>query len=223
MSLLKIEDVSVVYGSYSNKVTALKNVSLEINSGEFIAVTGRSGCGKTTLLNVLGGILKPSQGSYIFDGQNVYLKKDKELAKFRNQNVSFIVQHFALIPDRTVRDNVALPLLFRHSGRREIKEKVFAALEQLGISDKMYSYPYELSGGECQRAAIARALVADSKLLIADEPTGALDEANGYKIIEIMHSLNREGKTIIMVTHDLELAKEGTSMICMRDGEIRDK
>lgn len=220
MNLLKLEQVSVVFGKHDNEIQALKNISLEVGQGDFVTVKGKSGCGKTTLLNVIAGILEPSGGRYIFDGEDVYEKKDKPLSAFRNQNISFVVQHFALIQDRTVRENVALPLLYRRTPRKVIIEKITDALNQLGIPDMINKYPYEMSGGECQRVAIARALVADTKLLIADEPTGALDEETGRKIIDILKMLNQQGKTIIMVTHDSELAQIGTRRIAMRDGMI---
>lgn len=221
MSLLKLEDLSVTYGSNNNAVEALKCVNLEVEQGAFLTITGKSGCGKTTLLNVLGGILKPSSGTYYFEGENVLGLKDKALAAFRNQNIGFVVQHFALIQDRTVRDNIALPLIYRRIPRKSIDEKVNEALESLEILDKKDKYPYELSGGQSQRVAIARAIVANPKLIIADEPTGALDEETGYKILNILKKLNNEGKTMIMVTHDTEIAEMGNYRIHMRDGIIQ--
>ena len=218
--MLKLENISVTYGRKDNTFNALENISLNIQEGEFLTVTGKSGCGKTTLLNVVGGIRKPDRGSYFFKNENVLAFSDKQMAKFRNLNIGFIVQHFALIQDRSVHDNIALPLIYRRMPRKLIDEKVETVLKSVNIDSKRNKYPFELSGGESQRVAIARAIVTEPKVIIADEPTGALDEETGHIIINILKELNKSGKTIILVTHDLELAEEGTRKICMRDGRI---
>jgi len=218
--MLTLENIIVTYGKNNNQINALRSINLAVEDGEFLTITGKSGCGKTTLLNIIGGILKPTRGSYLFQNKDVLAFSDKQMATFRNRNIGFIVQHFALIQDRTVRDNIALPLIYKRTPRKKIDEKIDEALKSLEIHSKKYIFPYELSGGECQRVAIARAIVTEPKVIIADEPTGSLDEETGFRIINILKSLNKLGKTIIMVTHDLELAKEGTRKICMRDGMI---
>jgi len=218
--MLELENVSVVYGRKGNEFNALKNINLSIEEGEFLVITGKSGCGKTTLLNVIGGIKKPSSGSYYFENENVLVFSDKQLAIFRNQNIGFVVQHFALIENRSVRDNVSLPHIYRRTPRKLIDEKIESALKSLEIYSMIDKFPYELSGGERQRVAIARAIASDPKVIIADEPTGALDEETGHIIVNILKELNNSGKTIILVTHDLELAERGTRKISMRDGIV---
>lgn len=173
MSLIKLNNICVEYGR-ENKQRALNDVSMEIDDKEFVAVMGKSGCGKTTLLNVLGTLLKPQSGEYIFDGKPVLAKNSNELAEFRNENMGFVVQHFALVPDMSIYDNVALPLTYRKMSKSDVKNRVMAVLEELEIYDQKNKYPGELSGGQCQRAAIARAIVTEPRLILADEPTGGV-------------------------------------------------
>lgn len=221
MSLLELRDISVTYNSKkSNPVKALQNIDLDIEEGEFVTITGKSGCGKTTLLNVIAGIRKPDSGEYIFDGEKISRCTDRKLASFRNKNVGFVVQHFALIPDITVRENVSLPLIYKCVPRKLTHRQVDKVLEMVDVISKKDDFPYELSGGQQQRVAIARAIIASPKMIIADEPTGALDEETGKMILEILKRLNQEGMTIVMVTHDLELAESGSRQIKMRDGKI---
>ena len=218
--MIELKDISIVYGKGEAKQQALDHVNLRIPAGAFVTITGKSGCGKTSLLNVLGGIRKPQTGQYLFEGQNVFQFSDRKMAAFRNKNIGFIVQHFALIQDWRVWDNVILPLVYRHKLWERKNYDIMEKLVMLGIKEKRNKYPYQLSGGECQRVAIARAMVADPQVILADEPTGALDEENGKRIMNILKELNREGKTVIMVTHDMELAREGFIQIHMRDGKI---
>lgn len=218
--MIVLKNISVTYGKKEAKTDALRKIGLEIEKGEFVTISGKSGCGKTTLLNVLGGIITPDEGEYLYEGEDVSGFPDEKLSGFRNSSIGFVVQHFALINDRNVYDNIVLPLRYRKTKDTPKKEQIEAVMEELGITDKKKKYPYQLSGGEKQRVAIARCIVSDTKIILADEPTGALDEENGQKIMEILKKLNREGKTVIMVTHDPELAKAGTRRIVMKDGEI---
>ncbi len=218
--MIELEKVSVLYGKKDTKINALKDIDLSIDKGEFVTISGKSGCGKTTLLNILGGIIKPNSGHYYYNGEDVSKFNDNKLAGFRNKSVSFIVQHFALINDITVYDNIILPLKYRKGGTANAKKVIEETMEKLGILSKKNKYPFQISGGEKQRVAICRAIVSDANVILADEPTGALDEETGRKILNILKDLNNSGKTIIMVTHDPELAKEGTKRIILRDGMI---
>ncbi|MBR5948519.1 MAG: ABC transporter ATP-binding protein [Clostridia bacterium] len=218
--MIQLSDICVTFGKENNRIDALKNVSLEVRQGEFLAVMGKSGCGKSTLLNVIGGVLKPTKGSYLFEGNDVSAFSGKQMAEFRNRNIGFIVQNFALVNEMTVRENIMLPLAYAKVKRSEAVKRTEEAMERLGIIQYEYSFPAKLSGGERQRVAIARSIAADTSVILADEPTGSLDEATGRAVIDIFKELNREGKTIIMVTHDRELAEQGTRMLTMKDGEL---
>ena len=218
--MIQLENITVTYGKSASKLDALKQINIAIKDGEFVTITGKSGCGKTTLLNVLGGILKASSGEYYFNGKRVRDFSDSEMAQFRNQDIGFVVQHFALINTMTIYENAALPLKYRKLKANEIKQTVTEALKRLDIADKWNQYPYQISGGEKQRAAIARAIAANTSIILADEPTGALDEENGQNILNILKKINLAGKTVIMVTHDSELAEAGTRRIYMKDGRI---
>jgi len=176
MSLIQLEKVSVEYGKKNSKLLALKQINFSVEQGEFVAIMGKSGCGKTTLLNVLGTLLAPKEGSYKFAGSSVLDMNEREKASFRNKNMGFVVQHFALVSDMTIFENVALPFTYQKISRAEIKKRVEKILTELDIMDQTNKYPHELSGGQNQRAAIARAIVTNPKLILADEPTGALDE-----------------------------------------------
>lgn len=218
--MIDLTDISVIFGTASNRVMALKDVSFHVDTGDFVTIMGKSGCGKTTLLNVIGGIIKPTRGIYSFDNNNVLEFTNSQLASFRNKCVSFIVQNFALINEMTVSQNIMLPLIYGHLKAAEAKQKVYDAMSAVDIYKYKDKYPPQLSGGEKQRVAIARSIAADTRVILADEPTGALDESNGENVIEIFKQLNRNGKTIIMVTHDSELAKAGSRIIHIKDGEI---
>ena len=218
--MIELNNVSVSYGKKEAKIEALKNINITIKKAEFVTISGKSGCGKTTLLNVLGGIIKPDSGKYLFEGEDVSGFSDKKMAAFRNKSIGFVVQHFALINDRTVYENVVLPLRYRHKKNINDSKNVDQILEELDIISKKNNYPYQISGGERQRTAIARSIIANTTVILADEPTGSLDEENGKKILRILKKLNEEGKTIILVTHDPDIAKEGTKRIVMKDGEI---
>lgn len=218
--MIKLNNISVHYGTDEAKTIALNDVSFEIKKGEFVTIIGKSGSGKTTLLNVLGGITKPTKGSFYFEGQNVSTFNDRQISTYRNEKVSFIVQHFALVQNYDIITNICLPLKYRRNKNIPKKSYVHEVMDKLGILDFEYNFPYELSGGEQQRVAICRSIIADTDIILADEPTGSLDEENGNNIINLLKELNESGKTIIMVTHDLELAKLGNHKIEMKDGKI---
>ncbi|EGC03228.1 ABC transporter ATP-binding protein [Ruminococcus albus] len=220
--MISLNNISVSYGKKDARTDALKNIDLTIDKGEFVTISGKSGCGKTTLLNVLGGIITPDSGSYLFQGEDVSKFSDNKISLFRNKCIGFVVQHFALINDRTVYDNITLPLKYRKKDSSVNGEKIDSVLDELGILEKKSKYPFQLSGGEKQRVAIARCIISNTEVILADEPTGALDEETGHKIMDILKKLNEKGKTIIMVTHDIELSKAGSRRIIMKDGKIVD-
>lgn len=220
MQMLALKEIHMTYGKGDGAVHALRGVDMEVERGELLAVTGKSGCGKSTLLNILGGVCTPTGGSYFFEGKEVSQFSARQLADFRNQKIGFVVQHFALIQDMTVFQNIALPLRYRGYSRKKIEERVYELLDQFELDEKENTIPPELSGGQCQRTAIARAVAGHPELLLADEPTGALDEETGGKILRIFQELNQGGMTIIIVTHDGEIAAGCRRRVHMRDGMI---
>lgn len=220
MQMLALKEIHMTYGKGDGAVHALRGVDMEVERGELLAVTGKSGCGKSTLLNILGGVCTPTGGSYFFKGKEVSQFSARQLADFRNQKIGFVVQHFALIQDMTVFQNIALPLRYRGYSRKKIEERVYELLDQFELGEKENTIPPELSGGQCQRTAIARAVAGHPELLLADEPTGALDEETGGKILRIFQELNQGGMTIIIVTHDGEIAAGCRRRVHMRDGMI---
>lgn len=220
MQMLALKEIHMTYGKGDGAVHALRGVDMEVERGELLAVTGKSGCGKSTLLNILGGVCKPTGGSYFFKGKEVSQFSARQLADFRTQKIGFVVQHFALIQDMTVFQNIALPLRYRGYSRKKIEERVYELLDQFELGGKENTIPPELSGGQCQRTAIARAVAGHPELLLADEPTGALDEETGGKILRIFQELNQGGMTIIIVTHDGEIAAGCRRRVHMRDGMI---
>lgn len=223
MGNLKLNNITKIFGKNDSKITALKNISLEIKEGELVSITGTSGSGKSTLLNILGLIDKSTEGTYIINGQDVSKLSDKDMAKKRNKDFGFIIQHFALIDGISVEKNIELPLLYGKVEKSKRKERVEELLEKLSIKDKRKKMPTELSGGQCQRVAIARALANRPKIILADEPTGALDSENGKSIMKILKDLNKDGATVIIVTHDKNIAKECNREIVMKDGRIIDE
>ena len=199
---------------------ALKDINLSIDKGEFVAIIGPSGSGKSTLMNILGLLDKPTSGSYHLDGMDVSHLKDDHLAKLRNQKIGFVFQSFNLLPRTSAVDNVALPLVYSGiSGNDRIK-RAKKALDAVGLSDKYNSRPSQLSGGQQQRVAIARALVTDPDIIFADEPTGNLDSKSGAEAIELLEKLSKEGKTIVLITHDVSTAHHAKRIIRVKDGEI---
>jgi len=221
MTLIKMKNACVDFTlSRENVVHALQKINFTVENGEFVAVTGKSGSGKSTLLNCLGGLGSLTSGEYWFGEKNISKLNAEALAEFRNKNIGFIVQHFALIPDMTVFKNIALPLRYAKQPKAETKRRVEELCMQMEIEDKIYAYPNQLSGGQCQRVAIARALACSPSLLLADEPTGALDEQTSINILQIFKKLNQQGMTIIMVTHDEAIAKSCSHIVNIKDGII---
>ncbi|MDO4504012.1 MAG: ABC transporter ATP-binding protein [Clostridia bacterium] len=220
MGFIKLKDIQKKFGFGENEVIALNKINLEVEKGELLAITGKSGCGKSTLLNILGGLCNPTSGEYLFNNDNISKYSQNKLAKFRNDNIGFVVQNFALINDMTVFDNVMLPLKYTYKRIPNKKEVVESLLVKLGIENKAKMMPSKLSGGQCQRVSIARALACNPEVLLADEPTGSLDEETGKNILNIFKELNKSGMTVIMVTHDLDIASLCSRKIEMKDGKI---
>ncbi|MBS3807330.1 MAG: ABC transporter ATP-binding protein [Bacteroidales bacterium] len=217
--MIQLENISKVYQTKNIETLALDNINLEIQSGEFLSVMGPSGCGKSTLLNVMGLLDNPTKGQLILDGIAIDGYTDKALAHMRNQKLGFIFQNFHLISSLNVRDNVELPLLYRKISAPERKRRTEEILEQVGLKHRSRHFPSELSGGQCQRVAVARAIVGQPEILLADEPTGNLDSKMGEDIMILLKSLNRDlGTTIVMVTHDRALASETQRIIHLFDG-----
>jgi putative ABC transport system ATP-binding protein len=218
--LLKAIDISMVYETGKVSVGALKGVSLEVKKGEYIAIMGASGSGKSTLMHILGCLDTPTAGTYYFKDQEVSKLSDLELARIRNREIGFIFQTFNLLPRLTAFQNVELPLIYASTSRPERRKRVETELRRVGIWERQDHRPNELSGGESQRVAIARALINQPALLLADEPTGNLDSANGAEIMSIFDALSKEGNTIILVTHDTQIARHAQRVIKIKDGKI---
>lgn len=212
--------ISKTFYRGKNPIQALDNVDLHIENGDFISVMGKSGCGKTTLLNVLAGIENADAGSYLFDGVQVCALSPRKKADFRCSNIGLVVQHFALIPNYTVLENIMLPLRYKHIKAKERKEKALQIMEKMGLDGKETAYPKELSGGQCQRVAIARAIIAQPPVILADEPTGELDSATSAEIMQEFKKLNEQGHTIIIATHDSSIKEYCNQNYTMADGRI---
>lgn len=218
--MIHIENVVKTFGKKEAAVEALRGITLSVRKGEMAAIMGKSGSGKSTLLNILGGVMSADGGIYLYDGKEVNFKSQKELVRFRRNEIGFVVQYFALVDDLNVFHNVALPLKYQGYSRKKIKQMVMEVLRELGIEDKAKAYPSELSGGQQQRVAIARAVVKSPQVILADEPTGALDEATGEEVQKIFRKLNEKGKTVIIVTHDAKVAEKCDRIIYIKDGMV---
>lgn len=204
----------------TNELKVLDNVDLKVNEGEFISVVGRSGSGKTTLMNIIGMLDMPTYGNYIFEGKDIFHESKKTLTSFRRKKIGFVFQNFELISDANAIKNVELPMIYAGVKRKQRIEHAKELLSIVGLDDRMMHLPNELSGGQKQRVAIARALANNASIVLADEPTGALDYENGRKIIDLFHKLNELGKTIILITHDRDMASEAQRVIYINDGCI---
>lgn len=220
--MIRLENIEKEYKTKDISTQALKGVSLEIESGSLVSIVGPSGSGKTTLLNILGCMDVPTAGTYVCDGTEVSALKGSGVEKFRKENISFVFQQFALLDDYTVYENVELPLRVKNLTKKERKRCVREVLEKFGIAELEKKYSTQISGGQQQRCAIARAVAAGTDIILADEPTGALDEATGQEIMEILKDLNREGKTVIIVTHNMDIAAQTERIIHIRDGKIEE-
>lgn len=220
MAILKLTDICKDYQQGKEPVRVLKNVSMTVEKGDYLAIMGPSGSGKTTLMNIIGCLDVATSGSYELDGRNLKDLSDDDLADIRNRHIGFVFQHFHLLPKMTALDNVALPLLYADVPLKERRERAAEALKAVGLEARMEFYPNQLSGGQCQRVAIARAMVGKPDLLLADEPTGALDTKSGHQIMEIFRQLSRDGMTIVMITHEPSIARQADKIYRILDGEL---
>ena len=220
MSLVELQAISKIYQSGAEVVKALDDVSLTINRGEFLSILGPSGSGKSTLMNMLGCLDKASSGEYLLEGESIEGLTSNQLAAIRNQKIGFVFQSFNLLEYASALDNVALPLVYGGVSLRERRKRAAVLLEKVGLGNRMDHKPNQLSGGQKQRVAIARALVNEPQIILADEPTGALDTKSGAEIELLFNQLHQEGRTIIVVTHDLELAQRTKRIITIRDGKL---
>ena len=218
--MIKLEKISKIYRTREIETLALDNINFYVKEGEFISVMGPSGCGKSTLLNIIGLLDEPDNGKIELDNLPITSYEDKKTARMRNQLVGFIFQSFHLIKELNVYDNVELPLIYRNMPASERKLRVTESLEKVGLTNRMSHYPSQLSGGQCQRAAIARAVSGNPKIILADEPTGNLDSKIGHEVVSILADLNSKGTTIVMVTHDDMLAKSTHRIVRLFDGRL---
>jgi len=216
----RMTDIDKIYPLEGEDVHALKKVNLIIDEGEYLSVLGPSGSGKSTLMNIIGCLDTPTSGEYILQGREVEDMDELELAELRNKEIGFIFQNSQLLPRLTARKNVELPLVYAGVSPKERRERAEAMLERVGLVDRMDHMPNQLSGGQQQRVAIARAMVGNPSILLADEPTGALDQKTGAQIMELFHELNDEKRTVIMITHDLKIASHARRVVHIIDGEI---
>ncbi|MBQ7800972.1 MAG: ABC transporter ATP-binding protein [Oscillospiraceae bacterium] len=218
--MLQLDHVYKNYSRGKTEVPVLKDICLEVEKGEYLAIMGPSGSGKTTLMNLIGCLDVPTEGKYILDGKQIGSLDDNALADIRNQYIGFVFQNFYLLPKMTALDNVALPLLYAGVSQKERRERAAEALKAVGLEERAGFYPNQLSGGQCQRVAIARAMVGNPQLLLADEPTGALDTASGNQIMEIFRELSGKGMTIIMITHEPSIAACANKTYHILDGQL---
>jgi putative ABC transport system ATP-binding protein len=218
--IIEMNQIEKFYKIGNSTLHALKNVSLNVEEGEFLAILGPSGSGKSTLMNIIGCMDKPDEGMYLLDGIEIEHAKEKELTRIRNEKIGFIFQKYHLIQTYNVLQNIVMPLLMRGMSLHEAQEASMETIELLGLSERIRHKPRELSGGQQQRVAIARALVGQPAILLADEPTGALDQASGREVLKLFDQLNQLGNTIVMITHDLSVAQNAQRIVRIVDGEL---
>lgn len=222
MALLDVKNVKKIYTTRfgGNHVEALKDVNFSVEQGEYVAIMGESGSGKTTLLNILAALDKPTGGKVYLKGRNLGALKEKEIAAFRRQNLGFVFQDFHLLDTFSLKDNIFLPLVLSGKKYEEMNKRLLPIAERLGIGELLEKYPYEVSGGQKQRAAIARALITKPQLILADEPTGALDSKAADELLKLFGAINQEGQTIVMVTHSVKAASSAKRVLFIKDGEV---
>ena len=221
MAILKLTDICKDYMQGKEPMRVLKNINLTVEQGDYLAIMGPSGSGKTTLMNIIGCLDVPTSGEYELDGHNLKDLSDNALADIRNKHIGFVFQSFHLLPKMSALDNVALPLLYAGVPLKERRARAEKALQSVGLADRIHFLPNQLSGGQCQRVAIARAMVGNPALLLADEPTGALDTKSGQQIMDIFRQLSENGMTIIMITHELAIAQCADKIYHILDGELQ--
>ncbi len=222
MAILEAKSLKKIYTTRfgGNQVQALSNVSFSVEQGEYVAIMGESGSGKTTLLNILAALDKPTFGEVLLQGKSLATVKEKEISAFRRDNLGFVFQDFNLLDTFTLRDNIFLPLVLAGKSYREMDSRLKPIAKKLGIFELLSKYPYEVSGGQKQRAAVARALITNPKLVLADEPTGALDSKSTDDLLRIFNEINREGQTILMVTHSVKAASHASRVLFIKDGQV---
>lgn len=222
MSMLEVSGLKKIYQTRfgGNKVEALRNVNFTVEEGEFVAIMGESGSGKTTLLNILAALDKPTAGRVILDGADVSAIRESQVASFRRDNLGFVFQDFNLLDIFSIEDNIYLPLVLQGKKYEEMKEKLTPIARRLGLRELLRKYPYEVSGGQKQRAAVARAIITDPKIILADEPTGALDSKSSDELLELFKEINAGGQTILMVTHSVKAASSASRVLFIKDGEV---
>ena len=222
MAILEAKSLQKIYTTRfgGNQVKALSNVSFSVEQGEYVAIMGESGSGKTTLLNILAALDKPTNGEVLLDGKSLSSIKEKEISAFRRDNLGFVFQDFNLLDTFSIQDNIFLPLVLAGKNHKEMKSRLMPIAKKLGITDLLVKYPYEVSGGQKQRAAVARALIINPKLVLADEPTGALDSRSTDGLLHVFNDINRDGQTILMVTHSTKAASHASRVLFIKDGEV---
>lgn len=222
MGLLKVKNIKKIYATRfgNQKVEALKNVSLEVEQGEYVAIMGESGSGKTTLLNILAALDKPTSGEILLNGKSIVEISDKDISAFRRDHLGFVFQDFNLLDTFSLKDNIFLPLVLSRKSYKEMEKRMAPLADDLGISDILGKYPYEVSGGQKQRCAVARALITQPELILADKPTGALDSKSTNDLLTLFNKINENGQTIIMVTHSTLAASHASRVLFIKDGEV---
>ena len=221
--ILELKNIYKEYIQGKMSVPVLKNVDFSMEEGEYVAIMGPSGSGKTTLMNIIGCLDQPTQGQFFLDGEDVSKCTENQMSDIRLRKIGFVFQSFHLLPRQSALTNVELPLNYAKVPKKERRERAFQALERVGLPDRVDFLPNQLSGGQMQRVAIARAIVNNPKLLLADEPTGALDSKSGAQVMELFQKLNDEGVSVLMITHDAEIAAHAKRMVMIRDGEVWEK
>ena len=222
MHILEVQGLQKIYTTRfgGSKVEALKNVNFTVDSGEYVAIMGESGSGKTTLLNILAALDKPTAGQVILDGRDLSQIREGQVAAFRRDNLGFVFQEFNLLDTFTLEDNIYLPMVLAGKSHREMSQRLIPIARQLGITELLKKYPYEVSGGQKQRAAVARAIITDPRLVLADEPTGALDSKATDELLRLFGDINKDGRTILMVTHSVRAASHAGRVLFIKDGEV---